>query len=424
MSKDPLGRPLVGLLRNLTLLQHLLFAALFAIGVGQAWRNGTPRVSLAVVSLALATWYAVGARRSIHRDRLGADLAASHPSRSAVLWLLVLAVLWGGAVAVSPAFVWLGFGLWLLAAHLLPLPGASLFSVVVLAVVIAAPVVAGGSWSAAAVVGPTVGALFALALSRGQVLLARDSLERVRLVESLVRAQDESAALHEQLAAAQREAGALAERTRLSREIHDTLAQGFSSIVLLARGASVTNGEPQLRHLLDRIEQTAVENLGEARHVVADLAPKTLQDNGLAVSLGRLLDDLAADTGIATELRVDTDFPAIGTTAEVVLLRTAQSALANVRSHARASRLVVSLSDATDEVRLDVVDDGMGFDAAALRTPGTDLSRGGYGLISTRARLHEIGGGLDIESTPGDGTAISAHLPVHRARSDGSGDFA
>lgn len=345
---------------------------------------------------------------------------AVSPRRTPGLWLVVLGLAWLVAVLVSASFVWVGFALWLLAGQVLTLRWALGYTAVVLLAVILAPGLSGPGWTVAGVVGPTVGALFALGLSRGQVLLARDALERARLLDALMQAQAESAALQEQLALTQREVGAMSERTRLSRDIHDTVAQGFSSIVLLARGASVSPGEPDLRRLLTRIEDTAADNLTEIRAVVAALAPSTLQHSGLAAALRRLLDDLHADTGLDTELRVAPELTELSTTHEVALLRTAQSALANIRSHARAARVVVSLDGSPHEVRLDVVDDGVGFDPAILDRPGADLTRGGYGVAATRARLTELGGGLIIESAPGEGTAVSAHLPLTNSGSSGA----
>ena len=125
-------------------------------------------------------------------------------------------------------------------------------------------------------------------------------------------------------------------------------------------------------------------------------------------------------TGLDTELRVAPELTDLSTTHEVALLRTAQSALANIRSHARAARVVVSLDGSPHEVRLDVVDDGVGFDPAILDRPGADLTRGGYGVAATRARLTELGGGLIIESAPGEGTAVSAHLPLTNSGSSGA----
>lgn len=415
------GERTTRLMRGLASLQHLLLLVLLVVGAVQGWRGGTSPAAVVAVSVAFVLWYVAGVRRS---GRHGALLAVTPRSRRVptpiVVWLAGLIGLWVVAVLVSPAFVWVAFGLWLLVAHLLPLALAAVSSLVVLMVVVGAPLVAGHPWSVGGVVGPSIGALFAVALARGQVLLARDSLERARLMTSLVRAHEETAALHDELLVVQREAGVLAERARLSRDIHDTLAQGFSSIVLLARGADVTADEAGLRRILHRVETTAVENLAEARRVVGALAPAALEGGGLAGALRRLLGDLETDTGVKAELRVDPSFPALGSTEEVVLLRTAQGALANVRRHARAGRVVVSLVDTDGQVRLDVVDDGVGFDVARsgarafAGTPevgGGDLSRGGYGLVSTRARLHELGGGLVVESAPGEGTAVSAYLP-------------
>jgi signal transduction histidine kinase len=124
-----------------------------------------------------------------------------------------------------------------------------------------------------------------------------------------------------------------------------------------------------------------------------------------------MLERFAAETGIDTELRVDTSLPALPVVTEIALLRTAQSALANVRAHASAGRVVVSLVDAEDAVRMDVVDDGVGFDVAGWDGTAPRTGDGGYGLRAMHARLRELGGGLDVESAPGDGTALSAFVP-------------
>ena len=98
------------------------------------------------------------------------------------------------------------------------------------------------------------------------------------------------------------------------------------------------------------------------------------------------------------------------------LLRSAQSALANVRLHANATRVVMTLVDADRSVRLDIMDDGQGFDVPSWEQR-SEAGSPSYGLRFMRDRLRELGGGLDIESTPGEGTAISVSLPVHRDRS-------
>lgn len=428
MQTSPTVGPPSALLRRLTVVQHILFAALVLIGAAQAWRSDAPRVAVALVTVCLLGVYAVGARRTVRHGsalttpteppgRFASAESSPEPYRYAVAWLLGVAVLWAVAVVVSSAFVWVAFALWLLAGHLLPVRGALLFTVVTLLIVVVAPPLAGEPWRLAGVIGPSVGAVFALALSRGQVLLARDALERARLVDSLVAAQAESAALQAQLVDAQREAGALAERTRLSRDIHDTLAQGFSSILLLARGSRSVDGDKPLRDVLGRIEATAGDNLAESRRIVAALAPKSLTDNGLAAALERLAADLSADTDIMANVRVEAGVPELAVADQVVLLRVAQGALANVRTHSGATTVTLTLGGSATQARLDIVDDGRGFDAAAwaaaqTNPTGRDLSSGGYGLDVIRARLRERGGDVIVESELGDGTAISASLPI------------
>ncbi|WP_219108700.1 sensor histidine kinase [Austwickia sp. TVS 96-490-7B] len=385
-------------------LDHIVTATLLTVAVIQSWRTHTPALPLLLAAAAFTSWYVGG------------------PRRGSTTWFVILAGLWGALTVVSPAFVWVAFGLWLHAARLLPLATAATYTATTLAVVLLIPAIDSGSWTVSKIVGPSVGALVAVALARGQVLLARESLTRAQLLESLLQAQEESAVLHDQLAAAHRHAGALAERTRLSRDIHDTLAQGFSSIVLLARSADSAPDDAARRDLLARIEATAVDNLHEARRVVGALTPTALEHHSLTAALQRLLDDLHRDTGITTELRVSDDPPQLRTTDEVVLLRTVQGALANVRTHAHAHQVIISVDSTAHEVLLDIVDDGIGFDPSRHDRPpdvaGIDVTRGGYGLTSTRARLKELGGMLTIESAPGHGTAVCAHLPLRPPASD------
>ncbi|MEO8828889.1 sensor histidine kinase [Lapillicoccus sp.] len=422
---------MVTAIRALTAMQHTLFGVLTAVCVTRAWSSGAPRAALVVAVLAFAGWYAVGVQRSRQSvsgrhpgegPTVGGDgatpTATTRPQPYAAAsqwWMVGLLAGWVALVLVSAENVWLAFSLWLLIPHFFRLRWALAVSLGVLALVVWRPWAATGELTLAAVLGPAVGALFAVALARGQYQLVRDGLERQQLVESLVRAQHETAVLHDELAAVQREAGASEERTRLSRDIHDTLAQGFSSILLLARGRSVIEGDAALADLLAQIESTAGANLAEARSVVSALAPPLLSENGLTQALHRLLDTLADETGIRTDLRVEGDLERLPTPVEVALLRTAQGALANVRVHSQATRVVVTLSGLERTVRLDVVDDGRGFVPDALEGRAGVYSQGGYGLPSTKARLRELGGDLELESAPAEGTALSAHLPLGEA---------
>ncbi len=412
------------MLRRLVLLQHLLLAVLVVVGLARGLAAGAPAGPLVTGTGALVLWYAVGAWRAglragtewppetVARPSGAARRPAGPAGRwlgAGGWWLLGLVALWLLTVAVSPELVWVAFSLWLLAGHLLPTVPAVALSAAVLAVVVGRAGHADG-WTTAAVVGPAIGAVFALALSRGLHQVVQDSLERQRLVTSLVAAQEETETLQAQLVEAQRAAGAQGERTRLSRDIHDTLAQGFSSILLLARAGGAT-GDPAARlRLLGQIETSAADHLEEARRVVGALAPAPLE-SGLTDALRRLAAELQEQTGVRGEVRVEGDVAALPVPVEVALLRTAQSALANVRRHSGAGAVTVTLTEAGDSVRLDVVDDGVGFDLAAVRGRPLDAAGGGYGLRASRERLVELGGGLEVESAPGRGTAVSAHLP-------------
>lgn len=391
------ARTWAGLIGSVRIGQAAITMVLVAIGSWRAALDGVPLPWVLAISLVFLGWYGGGFLLSERtRDR-----------RLAAGWLLGLTLIWLGAVALSPEYVWLAFALWLLAGFVLRMRWAAALSILILAVVISAPVLHHGTTSYANVIGPLVGGVFALGISRGYLELVRDARERRRLIASLVQAHEEMAALQDELARTQRESGASAERTRVSRDIHDTVAQSMASIGMLARMARETDADPA--RPLEQIAALAAEGLADARRIVNDLMPAELEQAALADALARMLDRLSDETGIAATLHADDGLPGLGLDAEVALLRTAQSALANVRAHAGASRVVVTLADAGDAVRLDIVDDGRGFDSSRLEVPGPD---GGYGLRTMRARLRELGGGLDIESAPGDGTALSAHVPL------------
>lgn len=389
-------RTWAGLIGSVRIGQAGITVVLVAIGSWRAALDGVPLPWVLAISLVFLGWYGGGLLLSDRTD----------DRRLAAGWLLGLTLIWFGAVALSPEYVWLAFALWLLAGFVLRMRWAAALSILILAVVIAAPVLHHGTTSYANVIGPLVGGVFALGISRGYLELMRDARERRRLIASLVATQDEMAALQDELARTQRESGASAERTRVSRDIHDTVAQSMASIGMLARMAREADADTA--RALEQIAALAAEGLADARRIVNDLMPAELEQTALGDALERMLVRLSEEAGITATLQAD-DLPALGLDAEVALLRTAQSALANVRSHSAASRVVVTLADAGDAVRLDVVDDGGGFDPAGLEAGGLG---GGYGLRAMRARLRELGGGLDVESAPGDGTALSAYVPL------------
>jgi signal transduction histidine kinase len=221
------------------------------------------------------------------------------------------------------------------------------------------------------------------------------SAERAGIIEQLE-------ATRADLAAAQHEAGRLAERQRLAADIHDTLAQGFTSILMLIQAAQADLGglHPQAARHLDLAERTARENLAEARTLVADLAPAQLDGGTLPDALRRL----SQAPGVEASFGLSGSPRQLPMATEVVLLRVCQEALANVRKHACARSATVRLGYDPDAVRLEVSDDGAGFDPARVS--------GGFGLRGMRARVAEAGGTLTVRSSPGTGTQVSAMVPV------------
>jgi len=210
-------------------------------------------------------------------------------------------------------------------------------------------------------------------------------------------------AAQQELADAQHLAGVQAERERLAREIHDTLAQGFTSIVMLARAIDAGLDEQSpVRDKLALLEETAQANLAEARALVAALPPADLTEGGLLGALRRATDRCARENGVAAELSVRGTPRALASSYDVVLLRVAQEALANVGKHSRARHVAMTMTYGSTETSLEVRDDGVGLPA---RLPG------GFGLAGMRQRVEEAGGELCVEATPGGGTTVRVVLP-------------
>ncbi|TMR93512.1 sensor histidine kinase [Nonomuraea basaltis] len=224
--------------------------------------------------------------------------------------------------------------------------------------------------------------------------VSRQSAERKRLLDQLQAAQ-------EARAAAERQAGVAAERQRLARDIHDSLTQGFASVAMLLEAAQATL--PDNKHLTQAL-RAARENLAESRRVVRALRPGQLDECGLPEALQLLAGRLSDETGIDAHTVITGKLRPLQAQAQAELLRVAQEAVANVRRHARAEQVTLTLSYMEDLVVLDVHDDGDGFD------PGRAAF--GHGLSIMRERMEQLGGTLLVESAPGAGATVVASLPA------------
>jgi signal transduction histidine kinase len=243
------------------------------------------------------------------------------------------------------------------------------------------------------------GIVFSQVYSGYVLSVVEQSLRQADLITQLDQTRAE-------LARVSRDAGALAERQRLAGEIHDTLAQGFSSILMLIQAADAQLEESPVisRRQLELAAQTARENLAEARTLVVGLAPAQLEPGTLEDALRRITERLGSELGVSASFETTGAGRRLPAATEVVLLRTGQEALANVRKHAAAGRVAVRLGYAETRVRLEVTDDGTGFDPAAVN--------GGYGLRGMRGRVDEAGGTIAVRSAPERGTSVTVEVPA------------
>lgn len=425
----PLPHQTRTLYRVLTSLRHglhTLFLLLLAFGMVHS-----PTLPTVVVAVALGAFYALGA--------VGSNRSGFPTARAGWWWLAGVSAGWLALMFLGGEFMWLEFPLVFLYLRYLPRPVGSAAAVAAWAVAAFVPAwLSPGSWSIAGVLGPAIGTVFAGVMFFAYITL-RDEVERYRAIAEELRRTQEDLARSENLA------GRLSERERISREIHDTVAQGLSSIVLVSRAAQRAS-DPSSH--LRTIQQVAQESLDQARRFVKELAPaapdaaqnsaqepaqETARDLAAALdALVRSMRERSRALGESTTYELvtdgDTARPLPAAAAETVE-RVAREGLNNAAKHAHASRVVVTLSIFDTEATVDVVDDGIGMHGAA----GPDA----FGLAGLRARVAEAGGELTIESAgatdaadaaadtaaaDATGTILSARVPLTTASSGSEGD--
>lgn len=382
---------------------HLLFAALTALVIARALLAPSDhRAATIILAVVLGVTYGGGALRAGKALRAGTQRAGGPSRRTlALVWLAVLTIEWGALLWLSSEAAYLAFPLFFLYVHLLgPGWGSLAIGVSALAVIVALGVHSG--WSVGGVIGPLVGAAVALLISLGYRALAHEAAEREALVRELLDTRD-------QLAASEHESGILAERSRLAREIHDTIAQGLSSIQMLLHAAEQADPDrPGIEHLR-LARQTAASNLADTRRFIRELTPPDLDEHGLGSALQRLAESQWSTHGVAVSVDVsdDTEIPMH---VQSALLRIAQGAIANVIQHARARTATITLAREPGALRFTVADDGDGFDPEQS-LHASPSGRGSFGIIASRERVEQLGGTLSVESAPGAGTVVDVVLP-------------
>lgn len=319
------------------------------------------------------------------------------------VWCGVLIGCWLALVVLAPSFSWVAVPLAFVALRVLPFSWACAAITIMLATVIVAWSTMQERLDPTVIAGPLAVAALAVIAYRA---LERESTARRNLLDELRDAQAD-------LAEAEHSAGALAERARLSREIHDSVAQALSSINLLLQAAEHRWAEENAsaRDYVRQASLTARNGLDEVRGVVHDLASAELDGDGgdaaLPSAIARTCEQTALDSDITTDLQIHGDPIPIPPDTATALVRSARGALANVVEHSGASRATVSLTYQSDSVLLDVRDNGTGFTSSADRSNGR-----GRGLAGIESRAKLFGGRLTVESAPGEGTAIAVSIPL------------
>lgn len=376
---------------------HILTATLLVVGLGASARLPLPM--LAASCVLLFVWgflYFWGSSRRV---------TFAHTKQLA--WLFVLTLVWVLMLPIVPVSIYIVFPLFFLFLQVMPDVRGIIAIVGATSVAIVSQYPVG--LTLGGVMGPSVAALVTIAIDYAFRTLWRVNNEKQELIDQLLETRS-------QLAETERNAGIAEERQRIAHEIHDTVAQGLSSIQMLlhvaeqeilARGLGEEDTAGSPLHKIRLARTTASDNLSEARAMIAALQPAALSKTSLEGALHRVTAPLL---GISFVINVDGDERQLPMKTEATLLRIAQGAIGNVAKHSEAKNCHVTLTYEMDQVRLDVVDDGVGFEPERVRQQPAGL--GHIGLNAMRQRAQELNGEVIVESAHGQGTAVSVALPI------------
>lgn len=244
--------------------------------------------------------------------------------------------------------------------------------------------------------------------SLGLRSIEKEELSLLAAIGQQVGVAVENARLYEQ---AQKTA-ILEERSRLARELHDSVTQSVYSVTLYAEAATrlLRSGETnQAVEYLADLRDSGLEALREMRLLIYELRPLALEKSSLAEALRSRLEAVEARSGIKSTLTVEgqEDLPY---SIKVELYQIGQETLNNILKHARASHVLVTLRFTTGEIILEVVDDGIGFD------PDLAANSGGLGLAGIMERVQRLGADLKIDSEVGAGTKVCVRIPISRPK--------
>ncbi|WP_066528081.1 sensor histidine kinase [Corynebacterium bouchesdurhonense] len=357
---------------------HVLVAVLLGVGLAGAERDAELGAFTVALVAAFAGIYLAG---TVWFNR-----GKPVPPGGGEAWLTLVISLWTMLALRSAAFVWLEFPLVMLACFILPSGLGLAISALLLAATLTRTVPV-SSWGG--LIGPTIGTVLAVFIVYAYKAL-REETEHYKVLEHA--------------------AGVAEERARLSREVHDTMAQGLSSIVLVGRALdkqlAALSGGPgnaqqvaEARATLTTIRNTAKENLAAARQFVADNAPPLEPLPARLEGLARAAEERQRALGRTLRVQVKAErVAAIPEPAAGAIERVVREGLSNIERHSQADQAVITVDMLGTTATVDVYDNGAGI--------GGDE---GFGLQGLRARVAEVGGELTV-----DGSVLAASIPVER----------
>jgi signal transduction histidine kinase len=198
-----------------------------------------------------------------------------------------------------------------------------------------------------------------------------------------------------------------AERARIARELHDSTAQTLAALALQLSAAARDCADPACAVRLEEIKALATDALEEVRTLSHTVYPRVLDDLGLPAALGWLARRTREQRGLQVEVDADVSPESLSPVAAAALYRVAQESLLNAAKHAAPSSVRIALDVEEGSARLEIDDDGTGFDVAEAES-----RRPGMGLFSMRERIALVHGRLEIDSAPGRGTRVTATVPL------------
>jgi nitrate/nitrite-specific signal transduction histidine kinase len=214
-----------------------------------------------------------------------------------------------------------------------------------------------------------------------------------------------------------RQIAVMEERNRMAREIHDTLAQGFSGIILQLEAAEQAMGsdESALQRHLNQARNLARKSLAEARRSVWNLRPQALEQKPLADAIKQEADRFSQTTGVSVKLNILGNKRNLPPEIEAAILRIFQESVTNVRKHAKATEVEVNLTFNDSTAELTVRDNGVGFKPKVTGDgDGGKKKSDTFGLISMRERARGFGGTFEVQSRAGKGTLVKIVIPIGR----------